>query len=140
MISFFFLMKVFSLHSILELRFLNFFFIFLGVRHVLLHKQSADGTSVKFHSAMMIGFITVFFTAALFSTFIFVYLNLDTTFMSTVRLSQPFGTYLTPASSAFVTFLEGVSSGAIIAIPVLRTMKRRERAAIANETISQLAN
>jgi hypothetical protein len=140
MISYFFLMKLFNLNGMLELRYLNFLLIFFAVRHVLLHKQTADGVSVTFHQAMMIGFITVFFTSALFSTFIFIYLNLDTTFMTMVQFSQPYGHYLTPASASFVTFLEGVASGAVIAIPVLRTMKKQVRTEMANETVSQLAN
>ena len=139
MISYFFLMKLLHLDLILELRFVNFLFIFFGVRHVLLHKQSVDGSKIKFHPAMMIGFITVFFTAALFSTFIFVYLSFDPSFLTMIRFSQPFGHYLSPASCAMVTFLEGVASGAIVAIPVLRTMKR-ENARLASEPISQLAN
>lgn len=88
---------------------------------------------------MMIGFITVFFISALFSIFIFVYLTLDSSFLTIVRLSQPYGQYLSPASCAMVTFLEGVASGAIVAIPVLRTMKR-ERSQVATEQLSQLAN
>jgi hypothetical protein len=140
MIGFFFLMKLLNLNSILELRYLNFLFIFFAVRHVLLHKQSTDGSKVGFHAAMMMGFLTVFFTAALFSTFLFIYLSLDTTFMTMVRFSQPFGPYLAPASCAFVVFLEGVASGSVVAIPVLRTMKRIERAELSGESISQLVN
>lgn len=140
MISYFFLMKLFYLNAFLELRYFNFIFIFFAVRQVLLHKQTADKVNVTFHQAMMIGFLTVFFTSALFSAFIFLYLNLDTTFMTMVRFSQPYGNYLTPASGAFVIFLEGVASGAIVAIPVLRTMRKKVRAEIAGEAVSQLAN
>ena len=138
MIAYFFLMKLFNMNSILELRYLNFIFIFLGVRHVLLHKQSADGVKVHFHSALMIGFLTSFLIAIMFSAFVFSYLSVDTTFMSMVTFSQPFGKYLSPASSSLVIFLEVVASGAIIAIPVLWSMKKRT--AVASEPISQLAN
>ena len=133
MIAYFFLMKLLNMNSILELRYLNFIFLFFGVRHVLLHKQSVDGIKVHFHSAMMLGFISTFMMAFLFSAFTFLYLSIDSTFMSMVTFSQPFGKYLSPASSAFVTFLEGVASGAIIAIPVLWSMKKRT--AVANEQI-----
>ena len=139
MIGFFFLMGLFNLHSILDLRFLNFLFIFFGVRHVLLHQQHTEGSKIKLHPAMMLGFLTVFVIAALFSTFIFIYLNIDNHLMALIKLTQPFGAYLSPASSAMVIFLEGITSGAIVAIPVLRTMKR-ERAAMATESVGQLAN
>jgi len=136
MIGYFFLMKLLNMNTILELRYLNFVFIFFGVRHILLQKQHTDGVKVHLHTAMMMGFLMVFLTSALFASFVFSYLTVDTTFMSMVRFSQPYGEYLWPASSAFVTFLEGVASGAIVAIPVLWTMKK-ERAAVANETMSQ---
>ncbi len=88
---------------------------------------------------MMLGFLTVFVTSAFFSAFIFIYLNNDIYLMTVIKLTQPFGAYLSPASSAMVIFLEGITSGAIVAIPVLRTMKR-ERIALATESVSQLAN
>ena len=141
MVSFFFLMKLFYLNTVLELRYLNFVFIFFAVRHILLHQESIAGAKIMFHAAMMLGFVTVFFTSFLFSIFVFVYLNLDTTFMTMVGYSQPFGSYLSPASCAFVTFLEGIASGSVVAIPVLRTMKRRERAlesATQNEQVQLL--
>src|SRR4051794_10425302 len=82
MISFFFLMELVNLNTMLELRYMNFIFIFFGVRHVLLSTKAADGSKIKFHLAMMMGFLTVFFTSALFSAFIFIYLNLDPSFMT----------------------------------------------------------
>ena len=136
MISYFFLMKLLNMNSILELRYLNFIFLFFCVRHILIQKQSADGMKVPFHSALMIGFLTSFLSAAFFSAFVFSYLSLDTTFMTMVKFSQPFGRYLSPASASFVTFLEVVATGAIIAIPVLWSMKKRTAAA--NEPV--LAN
>ena len=131
-------MNLLNLHAILELRYLNFLFIFFGVRHVLLHKETADAVKVRFHPAMMIGFLTVFFTSVFFSAFIFLLLNLDTSFMTIVKRSQPFGVYLSPAVCALVTFLEGVASGAIVSIPVLLTFKRART--VETESISQLAN
>lgn len=138
MISFFFLMMLLNLHNILELRYLNFLFVFFGVRHVLLQRQSVDIGKIRFHPAMMLGFITVLFTAVLFSFFVFIYLNLDATFMALLKRSQPFGIYLSPASCALVTYLEGIASGAIVSLPVLLTMKKES--VPAREPISQLAN
>ena len=94
MISYFFLMKLLNMNTILELRYLNFIFIFFGVRHILLQKQHTDGTKVHFHTAMMMGFLMVFLTSALFSVFVFSYLTVDSTFMSIVRFSQPFGEHI----------------------------------------------
>src|SRR5690348_6077810 len=89
MISFFFLMKLLNMNSILELRYLNLLFFFFGVRHVLLHKQHTDGVKIHFHSAMMMGFLTVFLTSALFAVFVFSYLSIDSVFMTMVKFSQP---------------------------------------------------
>lgn len=138
MIGFFFLMAILNLHTIFELRYLNFFFVFFGARQVILHRQTIHPGKVKFHPAMMIGFVTVLFTAVLFSTFVFIYFNLDPAFMTLLKQSRPFGAYLSPASCALVTYLEGIVSGAIVSLPVLLTMKRER--VTASEPISQLAN
>ena len=135
MISYFFLMKLLNMNVILELRYLNILFIFFGVRHVLMHKQTMDGNKVQFHSAMMIGFLTSFLIAAMFSVFTFSYLSVDTTFMSMVTFSQPFGRYLTPASATIVTFLECVACGSVVSIPVLWSMKKRSAISIGQEVV-----
>ncbi len=137
MISYFFLMKIFHLTDVAELRFLNFFIVFFGVRKVLLHKQTRDGGKLDYLPCMMVGFMSVFFSAAMFSTFVFVYLNLDPEFMHHLHATQFYGRYLTPASSALVTFLEGVASGSIVTFIVMRTMKK-DRSPVAEEQLSQL--
>jgi hypothetical protein len=74
----------------------------------------------------------------LFAAFVFSYLTLDSTFMAMISFSEPFGKYLSPASGAFVVFLEGAATGSIVAIPVLRTFRKREREELAGETIQLL--
>lgn len=124
LISYFLLMKLLHLNTNVELRFANFLIVMYGVRQALLHKRMEDGGRLEYLPGMMVGFMTAFLSAAMFSVFVFVYLNLDSGFMNLLRLHQPFGNYLTPASSALVTFMEGVSSGAIIAFLIMHTMNK----------------
>ena len=61
MISFFLLMNLLGLHTISELRYFNFLFVIFAVRHILIVRQNATGGHLPFNTAMMMGFLTVFF-------------------------------------------------------------------------------
>jgi hypothetical protein len=122
LIGFFLLMKLFNLNTIVELRFLNVFIILIGVRYVLLRKREENNGKLEYLNGMMAGFMTAFLAAVIFAVFIFIYLNLDPSFMQYLRTTQPFGSYLTPASSSLITVLEGAASGAIISFMLMHTL------------------
>lgn len=122
LIAFFLLMKLLNLNTIVELRFLNVFFLLIGVRYILIRKRSENDGKLDYLQGMMSGFMTAFVAAVLFSGFVFIYLNIDLGFMHYLRETQAFGNYLTPASSAIITVLEGAASGAIITFMLMHTL------------------
>ena len=122
LICFFLLMKLFNLNTIVELRFLNILIILFGVRYVLLRKRADNNGKLEYLNGMMAGFMTAFLSAVIFAVFIFIYLNIDSGFMLYLRNTQPFGSYLTPASASIITVLEGAASGAIISFMLMHTM------------------
>src|SRR5436190_1573079 len=124
LIGFFMLMKLLNLITIVELRFINVVIILYGVRHVLIQYRDDHQNNLEYLQGMMTGFMTAFLSAVIFSAFIFVYLNLDSGFMNYLRQTQAFGSYLTPASSALVTLIEGAASGAIVTFMLMHTMNR----------------
>jgi hypothetical protein len=73
---------------------------------------------------MVIGFMTALLSAVIFSIFIFIYLNIDSGFMHYLQMTQAFGSYLKPASSALVTLGEGAASGAIISFMLMHILNR----------------
>jgi hypothetical protein len=122
LIVFFLLMKLLNLNTIVELRFLNVLILLVGVRYVLLRKRAENGGKLDYLQGMMSGFMTAFVAAVLFAVFVFIYLNIDSAFMLYLRNTQPFGNYLTPASSSIITILEGAASGAIITFMLMHTL------------------
>jgi hypothetical protein len=122
LIAFFLLMKLLNLNTIVELRFLNVFLLLLGVRYVLIRKRAENGGKLDYLQGMMTGFMTAFLAAVIFAVFVFIYLNIDSGFMQYLRDTQPFGSYLTPASSSIITILEGAASGAIITFMLMHTL------------------
>jgi hypothetical protein len=124
LIGFFLLMKLVHLNTVVELRFLNIFIVLFGVRYILLRKREENGGKLEYLNGMMAGFMTAFLSAVIFAAFIFIYLNVDAGFMLYLKSSQPFGTYLTPASASLITVLEGAASGAILSFMLMHTINR----------------
>lgn len=125
LIVFFLLMKFMNLVTIVELRFINFFIVFFGVRHVLLQTRKMNDGKLEYLKGMGAGFLTAVFTAVFFGAFVLFYLQLiDHDLMKYIRETQPFGNYLTPASSALIVVIEGAASGAIIAFALMHLFNR----------------
>ena len=115
LVVYFLLMKLFNLETVVELRFLNFFIMFLGIRFFLLRLKRENNDKLEYLPALGYGFLVATFASVIFSVFMFIYLSyIDHAMMQYIQEHKPFGERLTPASAAVVLILEGDSSGAII--------------------------
>jgi len=115
LVVYFLLMKLLGLGNIVELRFLNFFIILIGIRLFILRLKRENNGSLDYLHALGYGFVVAAITSILFSAFMFIYLSyIDPGLMHYIEAHQPFGEYLTPGSAAIVLILEGGASGAII--------------------------
>jgi len=123
MILFFLLMKILGMVTIVEFRFLNVVIMFIGIRYVLINERRAKGGKLEYLPGMLKGFMTALFASILFSVFIFIYLSIDTEFMEYLKATQLFGSYLTPASSALVSVIEGIAGGSIITFAIMNLYK-----------------
>lgn len=124
MILFFLLMKLMGLVTIVELRFFNFFIMYIGVRYKLHEARRANDGKLEYLQGMLTGFLTSLFTAAFFAVFIFIYLNIDNSFLAYIKATQPFGSYITPASASIITVIEGVAGGSIITFALMHMTNR----------------
>jgi len=124
LVAFFLVMKLLGLNTIVEFRFFNIIILLIGVRHILLRERTENEENLEYLDGMMTGFMTAFLAAVMFSVFIFIYLNIDSNFMQYLKLTQPFGSYLTPASSALITLIEGAASGAILTFAFMHILNR----------------
>jgi hypothetical protein len=113
LIIYFLLMKLFGLLHILELRFLNFFILAVGVLVTVRNYKKVHGT-VEYLEGFGTGFLTSLVAGALFSFFVYLYLSvLDQNFMEYLRLNAPMGSHLSPISAAFTILIEATASGAV---------------------------
>ena len=124
MILFFIFMKLAGLVTIVEFRFLNFVIMFFGVRKMLIETRKADNGKLEYLAGMLAGFMTALYTSIFFAVFVFIYLSVDHGFMEFLKATQPFGSYLTPASAAIITVIEGIAGGSIIAFAMMHLYNR----------------
>src|SRR5262245_28882700 len=74
LLIYFLLMKLFGFANIVELRFLNFFIMLIGIRLFIMRlKRENNGTLDYLHS-LGYGFVVAGITSLFFSAFIFIYL------------------------------------------------------------------
>ena len=124
MILFFIFMKLVGLVTIVEFRFLNFIIMFFGVRYMLLESRKANQGKLEYLTGMLSGFMTALYTSLFFAVFVFIYLSIDHGFMEYLKATQPFGSYLTPASASLITVIEGIAGGSIIAFAMMHLYNR----------------
>jgi len=124
MVVFFLLMKLMGLVTVVELRFFNFFIMFLGIRYALLQSRRLNDGKLEYLRGMLTGFLTAFFTSVFFAAFLVLYLMIDSPFMNYLKVTQPFGSYLSPGSAALVTIIEGIAAGAIVSFAMMHLYNR----------------
>ena len=124
MIVFFILMKLIGMATVVEFRFLNFIIMFIGIRYALLSMRILNNGKLEYLSGMLRGFLTSLLTSLFFAAFLFIYLSFDYNFMGFLKETQAFGHYLSPASSALVTVIEGVAGGSIISYAMMHLYNR----------------
>ena len=133
LLVYFLFMKLLNLSTVVELRFLNFFIMFIGIRYFILRLKKENNGTLDYLQSLAYGFIVAVLTSVLFSAFMFTYLSyIDHAMLEHLQLNQPFGEYLTPGSAAVVLILEGSASGAIIAFALVQFMGRENKVAQAD--------
>ena len=125
LILFFLLMKLLNLITIVELRFVNFFILLIGIRYILLKRRKESQGKLEYLSGMMLGFMTSVMASVLFSCFVFFYLSfIDHTLMQYIITTQPFGSYLSPGGAALIIVAEGAASGAILSFALMHIINK----------------
>ena len=124
MILVFTVMKLLGLQYIVELRVINFLIMFMSVRYILLRTRMENKNVLEYLPGMGTGFFTALLTSAMFAVFIGVYLKFDHVFMQYIMATQPFGQFLSPASTALIIMFEGSASGAIVVFALMHLFNR----------------
>ncbi|MFL5753374.1 MAG: DUF4199 domain-containing protein [Bacteroidia bacterium] len=123
LIAYFLLMKLLGLNRVLELRFLNLVFLFIGVWFTLSRANKKYGDLYYLHG-LGLGLQTSFIAVSLFSAFIGFYLQaVDPGFMEYLRVQANLGKYINPWILAHVIFGESFSAGAIMTFILMQYYK-----------------
>lgn len=124
-VVYFLIMRIFNLIYILDLRLLNFVFLFAGI--IIAEKKYKDLRGQKmdwYLEGIGVGALTCIVAVVPFAIFIQVYLNLDPKFMEYLRHNSIVGEYLTPFTAAFGLAVEELSAGMVFSFMCMQYFKR----------------
>ena len=125
-VLFFFLMKLFGLESVTELRLLNFIIVFWGVNSAI-KKNFIENQNSAYLQNLVLGFFTSFVAVILTSISLTVYLfYIEPSFIEVLESSTLWGNSLTPPLMAFAIFIEGVASSMICTFIVMQYWKNKK--------------
>lgn len=124
LIAYFFIMKALHLAQVIELRFLNFIIIAVGICYginSLKHKLNEQEFYLK---GLAQGMVITVVTVAIFATFITVYLRyFDFSLMEQISKKVPYNGSLDGMTIFGSLFLEGLASGAVITFCAMQYLK-----------------
>jgi hypothetical protein len=127
LIGYFFLMYVFGLIHVIELRLVNLLFLLGGVYFALKQYQRTHRGHMDYFHAFTTGMATVAIGVLTFSVFLLAYLHIDKSFMQAIAERQPLGFYLNPYIASFMVSLEGIFSGLFVTFMLANFMAERTR-------------
>jgi hypothetical protein len=113
LIGYFLIMQVIDKHHHVELRLLNLFILVAGV-YFALKKMKDTQAHLNYFNALITGVATAAIGSIIFAAFLFVYMQVDSTLMDSIRENEPLGHYLNPYMASFIVALEGVFSGLLV--------------------------
>jgi hypothetical protein len=135
MIFWFILMKVFGLISNTYLHFVNYLIIgiciYLTIKRL---KTSPQATEMTYLASFGEGFWVSFSSAIIFSVFIFIYSNLDKTFIGKIAPNLPYSNTLNPAEVAFEILSETIIISVILCMMVPFLFKSRSLSTYGGKT------
>ncbi len=124
-VSFFFVMKVFGLDNIVELRALNFIFVFFGVNKAIKLNIINNG-EVDYLSNFSLGILTAVTALIMVILSLVIYLDfIDPGFLEVMQQVRVWGAQIDVLMVAFGIAVEGFASSVIISFILMQYWKRR---------------
>jgi hypothetical protein len=119
LIAFFLLMQLLGLAHNAELRLLNLVILTVGIWAALRKFKSTHTERLNYFRGLIMGVATGAVASLAFGLFLFIYMQLDQSFMEAIRTREPMGRYLNPYMAAFIVALEGFFSGLLMTFILL---------------------
>jgi hypothetical protein len=119
-------MYVIGLAHIIELRLLNLFILLAGVYYALKQHARTHEGHLNYFKGLVIGVATSTIGVSTFALILFIWLELDKSFMDTVLSNSPMGINLNPFISAAAIIIEGAFSGFFVTFILLNWVNTDE--------------
>lgn len=119
LIAYFLIMKMLGLAHHVELRLLNLFILVAGVYLGLRKFKEMHHHSLNYFRALVTGATISAIGAVVFALFLFLYMQLDSSFMQSVIDNEPMGRYLNAYTASFIVALEGMFSGFLVTFVII---------------------
>lgn len=125
-IAFFLLMKLAGFFHVVELRMLNIFILVGGIFLALKKFKDTHGNHINYFRALVVGVVTGAIGSVLFAIFLFIYVHIDTDFMTWLQENEPMGRFLNPYIVSFIVALEGLFSGLLVTFVLINYLQTDE--------------
>jgi hypothetical protein len=114
LIVYFVVMHLTGLSHHVELRLLNLLILVTGVYLALKKFKETHGEQLNYFRALATGVSTAAIGSSIFAIFLFAYMKLDPSLMTSIVENEPMGRYLNPYIASFIVALEGLFSGLLV--------------------------
>lgn len=123
---YFLAMRLFNLHEILLLRYFNFIFLLSGILIVFHQFNKRNGKKgIDYFTGLGLGIRITLSAVIPFAFFMGIYLSVDEAFMTFVKNTAEFGSYLNPVVAAGAVCIEGISAGVITTFVTMQYYKEK---------------
>lgn len=119
LVVYFLVMYAVGLAHQVELRLLNLFILVAGVYFALKKFKETHDDRLHYFRALVTGVSTAATGAVLFAAFLFVFMTLDASLMSSIRDNEPMGRFMNPYIASSIVALEGFFSGFLVTFIVI---------------------
>jgi len=114
LVAYFFLMNIIGLGNHVELRLLNLFILAAGIFFGLKKFKDTHEDHLNYFRALVTGVAIGAVGSAIFGFIMFVYMSVNTDFMTNMVNEEQMGLHLNPYMASFIIVLEGVFSGLLV--------------------------
>lgn len=126
LIIYFLIMKVLGLGHQVELRFLNLIILVSGVYYALREFRRTHEDRLNYFRGLIVGVTASGIGSLLFGLFLFAYMQVDGSFMESIRQNEQMGRFLNPYIASFIVVLEGFFSGFLVTFILLNWIQTEE--------------
>jgi hypothetical protein len=117
--------KIFHLEGVTELRFINYLILFPVVYAALKKAYDLQGHKMEYFPGFTMAFLISALGQLWYSILFFIYLQIDSTFMTYLFEQFPKRIIYPELSIAFIVLTEGISIGVIVALATMQYFKRK---------------